>query len=136
MRQRVLVSGAVFSEEKILLLQRQNDKKMFPGFWEMPGGKVDEAEDPNIAVLREVKEETGLDVVLVRPFNVWSCVLDVKGETEHCIEIDYFIDAKDHSTITLSPKEHAAHQWFGVHELPTAMSPEMRKAIMVAFNER
>lgn len=32
------------------------------GFWEFPGGKVEEKEDPESAVLREIKEELGLEI--------------------------------------------------------------------------
>jgi DNA gyrase/topoisomerase IV subunit B len=36
------------------------------GFWELPGGGIDEGETPEEAVLRESKEETGLDCRIVR----------------------------------------------------------------------
>lgn len=45
-----------------LLLRRSAENTSFVGCWEWPGGKVDPGEDFAIAVVRETKEETGLDV--------------------------------------------------------------------------
>ena len=52
------VDAAVQRGEEILLIQRK-----FPpmaGYWALPGGFVERDEDPLIAVLRELEEETGL----------------------------------------------------------------------------
>ena len=47
---------------EMLLLRRSAANSSFVGCWELPGGKVDPGEDFATAVLRETKEETGLDV--------------------------------------------------------------------------
>lgn len=43
---------------RVLLLRRR--KEPFAGFWTAPGGKLDPGEDPLQAVVREIREETGL----------------------------------------------------------------------------
>jgi 8-oxo-dGTP diphosphatase len=48
--------------DEVLMFKRSDDKKNFPGFWSIPGGHIDEGEDPLAAAIREVKEETGVDV--------------------------------------------------------------------------
>lgn len=49
-------------KEKVLL--RKHDKY---GLWLSVGGHIEDAEDPNEAALREVREEVGLDVKLAQP---------------------------------------------------------------------
>lgn len=47
---------------KVLMHKRADNKEKFPGFWIGPGGHVDEGEDVLSTAIREVKEETGVDV--------------------------------------------------------------------------
>lgn len=54
----------IFPEERILLVKRLTVP--FRGYWALPGGKLDAGEHADHAVVREVKEETGLDVKIVR----------------------------------------------------------------------
>jgi 8-oxo-dGTP pyrophosphatase MutT (NUDIX family) len=54
-----VVSCFVECDGKILLLQRQDNKSQ-GGKWGVPAGKIDEGESEKLAVLREVKEETGI----------------------------------------------------------------------------
>jgi len=57
------VLGAVKrGDGKYLITKRKGNKSFAPGWWEIPGGGVMAGEESFGAVLREVKEETGLDV--------------------------------------------------------------------------
>ena len=54
----VFAGGCVFNDSGEVLLQRRGDS----GLWGFPGGAVEIGETPQMAAIREVKEETGLDV--------------------------------------------------------------------------
>lgn len=56
------VTGVVFDEEGGVLLHRRADD----GRWCTPGGILEPGEQPAEAVVREVREETGLEVVVER----------------------------------------------------------------------
>jgi len=47
---------------KFLITRRAEDKNWAPGWWEVSGGAAVAGEDSGDAVIREIKEETGLDV--------------------------------------------------------------------------
>lgn len=48
----------------ILILKRSKQSKTNPGKWELPGGKIDQAETFDAALKREVEEETGFQVII------------------------------------------------------------------------
>ena len=58
----VLVSAAALidGEGRVLLAQRPEGKSM-AGLWEFPGGKVEQGETPEAALIRELHEELGIE---------------------------------------------------------------------------
>ncbi len=55
---KIDVRAAVFSDKGILLVRERSD-----GAWTLPGGWADVGDSPSLAAIREVKEESGFDVV-------------------------------------------------------------------------
>lgn len=65
---RAATAAAVFDEEGRLLLHRRTDN----GNWALPGGTLEMGESADQCVVREVKEETGFDVEVVRLIGIYS----------------------------------------------------------------
>jgi len=56
----VAAAALIDSEKRVLLAQRPEGKNM-AGLWEFPGGKVHKDETPEVALVRELKEELGIE---------------------------------------------------------------------------
>ncbi|MFG1696781.1 NUDIX domain-containing protein [Nonomuraea sp. NPDC049309] len=56
---------------RLLLIKKSDDDPYQPGRWELPGGRLKSGENPDEALVREVREEVGLDVLPGRPLALW-----------------------------------------------------------------
>lgn len=72
---------------RFLITKRVMTKAWAPGWWEVSGGAVQAGEASEDAVIREVKEETGLDVSKAKGGYLFSYQRDNPGEGDN-----YFVD--------------------------------------------
>jgi len=75
----VLVSAVALidADGRVLLAQRPEGKSM-AGLWEFPGGKVEPGETPEVALIRELQEELGIDT--------WESCLAPLTFASHCYD--------------------------------------------------
>ncbi len=62
--------GVLIDAAGRFLLTSRPPGKVYAGWWEFPGGKLERGESVAVALVRELHEELGIDVVDVRPWNV------------------------------------------------------------------
>lgn len=107
MRFFVAVKGIIRRKDgKILILKRSAGDDHLPEVWETVGGGMDAEETPQEALQREIKEETGLEVSVQEPFNVFTFR---KQTGEFKIGITFLCDTED-DTVVLS-HEHSEYRW-------------------------
>jgi 8-oxo-dGTP diphosphatase len=70
-----------------VLLARASAASDLPGLWQVPGGGIDQGEDPDDAVVREFAEETGLAVRIVRPL---AAVAEVRAVPD--LDVEWHLD--------------------------------------------
>lgn len=58
---RIITTVALLDSDGRVLLAKRPEGKPFAGLWEFPGGKLEKGENPEIALIRELQEEIGVD---------------------------------------------------------------------------
>jgi len=103
-----VVAAMIQVEDMILVVQRKEDEKAYKSLkWEFPGGKVEEGERPEDAVIREVKEELQLDINPVA--SIGRVVYEYPDSTVdltlfHCALIDGLPILKEHNDLSWTDK--------------------------------
>jgi ADP-ribose pyrophosphatase YjhB (NUDIX family) len=80
---KVRVTGVVVEDDRILLLNQDTDTSRS---WSLPGGKVEEGEPLSVALVREMGEETGLEVEVDRLLYVCD---HLPGGDTHVVHITF-----------------------------------------------
>ncbi len=57
-----VVAAIIRNEDDKILIAQRNYKKAQGGLWEFPGGKIEPNESKEDAIVREIKEEMGIDI--------------------------------------------------------------------------
>ena len=57
----VVAVALIDADDRVLIAQRPEGKAL-AGLWEFPGGKIDQGERPEAALIRELREELGITV--------------------------------------------------------------------------
>ena len=109
----VLVSAValVDADGRVLIAQRPEGKAM-AGLWEFPGGKIEPGETPEVALVRELKEELGIET--------WDSCLAPLTFASHSYDdfhllMPLFICRKWQGIV--APKEGQKLKWVYVKEL-------------------
>ncbi len=109
----VLVAAAalVDPQNRILIAQRPEGKSM-AGLWEFPGGKVNEGELPEYALMRELEEELGIET---RPACFLPAAFASHTYDDFHLLMPLFI-CRAWKNVPRA-KEHSALKWVKVHDL-------------------
>jgi len=104
---QVFVAAVMFDEDKKILLVKSTYQRFHP--WGLPGGSLEYGEHPEDGVIREVWEETGLNVWIVKFLLVNSWLPDRVGLYYLCRIVDG----------TFHPSEEVSEfAYFSVEDLP------------------
>lgn len=106
-----VVAAAIEKDGLIFCAQRPEGKSL-GGFWEFPGGKLEQGESPEEALIREIKEEFNADI------EVLSYVNEASYEYDFGMVIMKTFKAKLLSD-QLTLLEHQDSKWLEPHRLDT-----------------
>jgi len=124
-----VVCAVICREEKVLLCQRGTGAHL-AGEWEFPGGKVEENEEPRMALVREIREELGCEVEVGEPLSaVEHCYpeIAIRLQPYRCV-----VSAREPLAL-----EHEEIGWFDCEEVSALRLAEADRRIWNALkNER
>ncbi len=92
---------------QVLVLERDRSKT-----WSLPGGRLNVGEDWNNAFIREIKEETNLNITEVKPFT--TNILTDLYQTKYCVYFETFVS--DFKELKISP-EHSNYMWLDLKNI-------------------
>lgn len=104
-----------YRDGKIFIAKRQMTGDM-GGRWEFPGGKIEEGEDLQQAVVREMQEEFGVTVSVGRKITSGSFSHKGKPCTLDVLEVKF---PHDGMTERFALTEHTDYKWAAINEIPS-----------------
>lgn len=103
--------AAIISRNQSEVLLALRNTEPYKGFWCLPGGHIDQYEDAHDAVIREVKEETGL--IYAPNFSFYSDEIIPDRKIHNVVLIFHGKAAGD---ISFDPEEISDVKWFTFNE--------------------
>ena len=126
--QTFCVVGAIVEQDGRVLLVKENSKFADRGKWNQPAGWVDVGEDPSLAAVREVKEETGLDFSPDALVGIYSLVrqdlMQAPGIMPHAFKLIF--RGTFRGTPSVRNDEISELRWFSLEEIEAMDTKTLR----------
>ena len=116
--------AAIVREGRLLLVKRRRPPEA--GCWNLPGGKVDFGERVEDAIVREIGEEIGVRVALLRPLGV---VQMVGLDGQHWVSPIHLAEIVAGEPENREPGKHEAIVWVPLDAPPSPLALAAREAI-------
>lgn len=113
------VGGLILNKKnEVLLLLRNVDPEK--NFWSIPGGQVEFGEKVEDALIRELKEELGIDVAVINLLCVTNHILSQTNT--HWISPAYYVKIISGIPLNKEKNKHLEMKWFPVNDLPANLA--------------
>ena len=104
----LMTGGALFRDDRLLVLKRLRTRNFMPGLWEIPGGRIEEYESLEDCVVREFEEETRIKVKIDKIYNTWS----QKEGDKFYVEVDFMVSPMSKiKPVKIATEEHSEFGW-------------------------
>ncbi|MEK7167679.1 MAG: NUDIX domain-containing protein [Patescibacteria group bacterium] len=118
----VAVKAIIRKDNKYLVIFKSDTEEISPNEIDIPGGRLKFGEDPEEGLKREVAEELGLEIKVMKPSRVWGFVKD----DLHLVGITFLADYVS-GKVGLSG-EHTDFRWVDKNTVITGDYPEWIKS--------
>jgi ADP-ribose pyrophosphatase YjhB (NUDIX family) len=121
-------------EKEVLLVKRRFDP--FAGMWDVPGGFLENGEDPEAGVRREIEEELGIELVSASLFRAFPDTYpreDIPEESSHLLALYYICSIGEAPLRAMD--DIAGFAWFPVRSLPDGIAFEGNRKALLALKQ-
>jgi 8-oxo-dGTP pyrophosphatase MutT (NUDIX family) len=108
-----IVCCLVFDNKNRILLLQRHFEDLGGGLWATPGGRQEPNEEPSLTAIREVKEETGMDLDSVEFLGTHE--LHMPHGLAHMKTFRTRVDGN--KKIVIDQEEHEGYRWFDIKSL-------------------
>jgi 8-oxo-dGTP diphosphatase len=123
-----MLVGTVEGRTQALLLTRRDDVE-YGGLEELPSGGIEPGETLTEGLVREVAEETGMQMAAVREFLTYFVYESDRGRT---LQLNYLVDVPSLQVIRLDDREHVDFRWVTERQLSTTNATDPVKESLLA----
>ena len=126
------VGAFIVNDKGEVLLMRRGPNKSMPGAWIIPGGKVDFNEALRDAVIRETKEEVGVDIEIDGQLAAFDHI--IKEEGEHWVTSIFTARIASGTPENMEPEKCDQIGWFALDNLPSPLAGPAQYAFDAFLN--
>ena len=112
MKTRIVLTGIIKDNEKLLVVKRNENDDLYPGAWEFPGGHLEDGETLKQGLKRELQEEIGFtDDFEPIITHYYDEIKEKNGELVHDLEIDFIVNVDSSALEIKLSEEHCDYAW-------------------------
>jgi 8-oxo-dGTP diphosphatase len=108
---RKCVGALLISGNRALLAHRHANRSWYPNVWDLPGGHIEPSETPSYALVRELREELGIEIAHPR-----EPPLQIVADAQMHLSI-WIVSTWTGTPSNLAPDEHDELRWIALHEI-------------------
>lgn len=125
----ITVKAIVIYNQKVLILKKATSSTDGLGYWELPGGGLEYGETPHQALIRELKEETNLDIKIIKPVYTFTAI----RKNYQTVGIGFLaLPTSDNVKISF---EHTDYKFVNYNELKDYLNKTIYNDIILAIQE-
>ncbi len=127
---RLAVKGFIIKNDSLFVIKRVKDDVQMPNIWEIPGGRLEIGEDPILGLMREVREETGLYINVIKPLTIRHFT----RQDGQVITMIVFLCKPNGGFLELS-KEHSNFKWMELNNYKKELTDFFHKEVNIFLRE-
>lgn len=107
----VAVGAFIKNSNNQYLIIRRSQHDSLPGMWELPSGKKEFLESVENAVIREVLEECGLNVKVLKLINYFEYRIEKENEVRDSLQLNFACEAINNPIFVVLSSDHDKYAW-------------------------